>query len=58
VIATAVMFGPEAAQRVWHDSYLSGDEVQDLRWAQNELILMVEHDRGMAVEFKPERSSI
>jgi hypothetical protein len=56
VIATAVMFGPDAAVRIWRESELSDHEVEGLLWAQNELIFMVEHDRGSAIEFKPGRT--
>jgi hypothetical protein len=58
IIAAAIESGSERALRVWHDRDLSDEEIQEVVWARNELIFLVEHDRGLAVEFKPERSSI
>jgi hypothetical protein len=56
VIATALRFGSEAAKRVWHARDLSDDELQDWLQAVDDLIFMVEHDRGEAVEFRLEQA--
>jgi hypothetical protein len=57
IIAAAIQFGSEHALRVWRDRDLSDEELEDLVSARNELIFLVERDRGLAVEFKPERSA-